>query len=101
MTYHIYLSQDGRSYSLLLFLGMAGLYFFLRHLATSKSRYLILVGLFYASSFYVSYSSLLFIVFSQILWFYRVSQEGRRKLSSFLILNGLILLFCLLKDLID
>ena len=27
MTYHISLSQDGRSYSLLLFLGMAGLYF--------------------------------------------------------------------------
>ena len=28
MTYHISLSQDGRSYSLLMFLGMAGLYFF-------------------------------------------------------------------------
>lgn len=95
MTYHIYLSQDGRSYALILFLGMAGLYFFLRHLATSKNKYLIPVALFYATLFYTSYSSLPFIVLSQILWFYRVSEEDRRKLSSFLILNGLILLFCL------
>jgi len=28
--------QDGRSYSLLMFLGMAGIYFFMKHLKTSK-----------------------------------------------------------------
>ena len=95
MTYHIYLSQDGRSYSLLLFLGMAGLYFFLRHLATSKNRYLMLVALFYACSFYTSYCSLLFIVSSQMFWFYRVGHKGHRKLSSLLILNGLIFLLCM------
>src|SRR4030043_1416102 len=36
MTYHISLSQDGRSYSLLMFLGMAGSYFFIKHPKTSK-----------------------------------------------------------------
>ena len=95
MTYHIYLSQDGRSYALLLFLGMGGLYFFLKHLKTSKNRYLILVALFFASLFYTSYSSIPFIALSQILWFYRVNEENHKKLSSFLILNGLVLLLCL------
>jgi len=32
MAYHISLSQDGRSYSLLMFFGMMGLYFFMKHL---------------------------------------------------------------------
>jgi hypothetical protein len=96
MVYHISLSQDGRSYSLLMFLGMAGLYFFFKHLKTSKKGYLILVALFFAGSFYTSYSSIPFIVFSQILWFYRTSDEGKKPLlPSFLILNGLILLLCL------
>jgi mannosyltransferase len=96
MTYHISLSQDGRSYSLLMFLGMAGLYFFLKHLKTQKNRYLILVATFFASSFYTSYSSIPFIALSQILWFYRVS-EGHKKptFSSLLILNGLIFLLCI------
>ena len=96
MTYHISLSQDGRSYSLLMFLGMAGLYFFMKHLMTSKRGYLLLVALFFSMLFYTSYSSIPFIVLSQILWFYR-SSEGAKKptLSSFLTLNGLILLFCL------
>ncbi|MBS3918998.1 MAG: glycosyltransferase family 39 protein [Deltaproteobacteria bacterium] len=95
MTYHIYLSQDGRSYSLLLFFGMAGLYFFLKHLETLKNRYLIPVALFFASSFYTSYSSIPFIALSQILWFYRANEENHKKLSSFLILNGLVFLLCL------
>jgi hypothetical protein len=96
MTYHISLSQDGRSYSLLMFLGMAGLYFFIKHLQTSKKGYLLLVALFFSVLFYTSYSSIPFIVLSQILWFYRPSEEAKRPtLSSFLTLNGLILLFCL------
>ncbi|MDI7258311.1 MAG: glycosyltransferase family 39 protein [Thermodesulfobacteriota bacterium] len=96
MTYHISLSQDGRSYSLLMFLGMAGLYFFLKHLKTSKNRYLILVALLFAVLFHTSYSSIPFIALSQILWFYRPREEVKKPaLSSFLVLNGLILLFCL------
>jgi len=96
MTYHISLSQDGRSYSLLMFIGMAGLYFFMKHLKSSKKRYLILVALFFAILFHTSYSSIPFITLSQILWFYRPNQESKKPtLSSFFILNGLILLFCL------
>jgi hypothetical protein len=96
MTYHISLSQDGRSYSMLMFLGMAGLYFFIKHLKTSKKGYLLPVALFFSALFYTSYSSIPFIFLSQILWFYRPS-EGAKKptLSSFLTLNGLIFLFCL------
>ncbi len=96
MTYHISLSQDGRSYSLLMFCGMAGLYFFMRHLKTSKKGYLLAVALFFSLLFYTSYSSISFIVLSQILWFYRPNEEAKRPtLSSFFALNGLILLFCL------
>jgi len=96
MTYHISLSQDGRSYVMLMFLGMAGLYFFMKHLKTSKKRYLLLVALFFSTLFYTSYSSIPFIALSQIVWFYRPSEEAKRPtFSSFLILNGLILLFCL------
>jgi hypothetical protein len=96
MTYHISLSQDGRSYSLLMFLGMAGVYFFIKHLQTSKKRYLLLVALFFSVSFYTSYSSIPFITLSQILWFYRPNQQVKSPpLSSFFILNGLILLLCL------
>ncbi len=96
MTYHISLSQDGRSYSLLMFLGMAGLYFFMKHIQTSKKRYLLLVALFFSTLFYTSYSSIPFIALSQMLWFYRVNKEAQKPtLSSFFLLNGLILLFCL------
>jgi len=96
MTYHISLSQDGRSYSLLMFLGMVGLYFFMRHLKTLQKRYLLLVALCFSALFYTSYSSIPFMVLSQILWFYRPREEAKKPtLSSFLTLNGLILLFCL------
>ena len=40
MTYHISLSQDGRSYTLLLFVGMTSLYFFIKHLNTSRKMIL-------------------------------------------------------------
>ena len=95
MTYHISLSQEGRSYSLLMFLGMASVYFFLKHLETREKKYLFLVALVFAVLFHMSYSSVLFIVFSQILWFYGVRGESwKSRLSSFMFLNGLTLLFC-------
>ncbi len=96
MTYHISLSQEGRAYSLLMFFGMAGLYFFMKHLHTSKKIYLFLVALLFSTLFYTSYTSIPFIILSQILWFYRPTEQIKRpSLLSFLILNGLILLFCL------
>jgi hypothetical protein len=96
MAYHISLSQDGRSYSLIMFLGMVGLYFLIKHLKTSKKMYLLFVSVVYATLFYISYSSISFIALSQILWFYQTS-EGNKKpyFSSFLILNSIILLLCL------
>jgi len=96
MTYHISLSQEGRSYSILLFLGMVGLYFFLKHLNTSKTNYLILAAFVFSISLYTTYSSFPFIVFSQILWFYKPQGESEKpKISSFFILNGSIFIFCL------
>ena len=94
MTYHIYLSQDGRSYTMAMFLGMGALYFFLMHLRTSKKRYLFPAALLFSILFQTSYASLPFIVFSQLLLFYRFrGDQPRPSLSSFLVLNGLILFF--------
>jgi hypothetical protein len=96
MTYHISLSQDGRSYSLLMFIGMVGLYFLMRYLKTLHKRYLLIVALCFSALFYTSYSSIPFMALSQILWFYQAHEENKKPgLSSFLILNGLIFLFCL------
>ncbi len=94
MTYHVSLSQDGRCYTLLMFIGMVGLYFFTMHLKTSKKRYLVLASPFFSVLFYTSYSSIPCIALSQILWFYRFGEE-KPVLSSFFTLNGLILLYCL------
>jgi len=99
MAYHISLSQDGRSYSLLMFLGMVGLYFFMKHLKTSKRGYLFFVSLFFTLLFHSSYSSIPFIALSQILWFYRPRENEtlplKQRFYSFLILNTLFLLLCL------
>jgi hypothetical protein len=96
MAYHISLSQDGRSYVLLMFVGMIGLFFFIKHLQTEKKMYLIFIALCFAILFHTSYSSIPFIAFSQILWFYETG-EGKNKSVAlpFFILNGLTLLFCL------
>jgi len=94
MTYHISFSQDGRSYSLLMFLGMVSLYFFLQHLKTSKKEHLCLAAFFFAVLFYTSYTSIPFIVFCQILWFYQIGENKKPNLSSFLILNGIVFLLC-------
>lgn len=95
MTYHISLSQDGRTYTLVLFLSMAALYFLMRHLKTGKRGCLFPAGLLYAALFYASYSAIPFVVFSQVLWLYRVTpDQPKPRLSSFFLLNGMILLLC-------
>jgi len=96
MVYHISLSQDGRSYSTLMFLGMVSLYFLVKHLKTSKKIFLIPVALISALLFHSSYSSIPFIALSQILWFYQITKgEKKSRLSSFVILNSMILLLCI------
>jgi len=95
MTYHISLSQDGRGYALLMFLSMCGLFFFIKHLQTLKNRYLFPGAAFYALSFYTSYSSIPFLFFSQLLWFYKANTENKSPLVvSFILFNCLILIFC-------
>jgi hypothetical protein len=96
MAYHISLSQEGRSYAMLMFMGMAGLYFFMKHLETWRKKYLVLVALSYAVLFLTSYSSVPFIAFSQFLWLYRPTEEAKNlTFFPFLTLNGSLLLFCL------
>jgi len=95
MAYHISFSQDGRPYSLVMFLGMVGLYFFTKYLKTQRKRDLLFVALSFALLFYTSYSSIPFILLSQVLWFYRPGEtEKRPRVSSLLILNGTTLLLC-------
>jgi hypothetical protein len=96
MAYHISLSQEGRSYALLMFLGMLSLYLFMSYMKTAKIGYLISVSFFWAIMFLTSYSAIPFVVFIQILWFYR-SGEGvkSRLMSSIFLTNLLILLFIL------
>jgi hypothetical protein len=96
MTYHISLSQDGRFYSMLMFLGMMATYFFMKHLITLKKRYLLLNALFFALSFYTSYGAIPFVIFSQLLWFYQMNHSSKKpRFSSFLILNAFLFLLCL------
>lgn len=96
MTYHISLSQEGRSYTLTMFLGMAGLYFFMRHLKTLRFVFLPLAAFFLGILFYISYSSISFLFLFQILWLYQANGNDKKiRLSSFFILNGLIFLVCL------
>ena len=95
MTYHIFFSQDGRPYSLLMFLGMAAIYLFMKYLITLNKGFLLIVAPFFTVLFHISYSSILFMVLSQILWFYRVREDVPRiDLFSFLILNGTTLILC-------
>ena len=96
MAYHISLSQDGRDYSLTMFIAMAGLYFFLKHLQTSTKGYLLLSSLFFSALVHLSYSAIPFVIFSQVLWFYRKNEDHKKtRFPSFLIFNGLIFLLCI------
>jgi mannosyltransferase len=95
MVYHIYFSQDGRMYSLMMLIGMVGIYFFMKYLQTLKKKYLPLVAICFAILFHTSYSSILFVILIQMLWFYRVNEaQEKPRLSSFFILNGITLLLC-------
>jgi hypothetical protein len=79
-----------------MFVAMAGLYFFMNHLKTSRKRWLPLVAFLFSVLFYSSYSAIPFVVLSQILWFYKPNEADKKPtLFAFLILNGLIILFCL------
>jgi len=96
MAYHISLSQEGRSYVLLMFFAMLGLYFFLKQLKTSKTRYLFLVAAAYAILFHTSYSTIPFILFSQVLWFYRTDESPYKlRIRPLITLNGSFVLMCL------
>jgi mannosyltransferase len=98
MLYHISLSQDARSYALLMFFAMAGLYCLMKSLQTSRTRHIIFGAFFYALLFYLSYSSIPFMIFSQVLWFYRSKSDTEKRdlsITPVLLFNGLILLFCL------
>ena len=96
MTYHIYFSQDGRMYSLIMFLGMAALYFFMKYLETAKKGYLLLIAFLFAILFHTSYSTILFIGLSQTLLLYRAREDSPKPfLSSLFILNGSLLLLCI------
>jgi len=93
MAYHISLSQEGRSYSMVLFLGMVGLYFFIKYLQTLERKYLLLASLFFVVLVFTGYTSIPYIVFSQLLWFHRFREQSKKPdLYSFLIFNGLILI---------
>ena len=96
MTYHISLSQDGRDYSLTMFLGMLSLYFFMKYLKTSKKQYLVLAPFAFATLFHTSYSSIPFIAISQILWLYRMNGENKRpRFYSLAILNSILFFLCI------
>ena len=95
MAYQISLSQEGRSYSMTLFLGMTGLYFFIKYLSTLEKKYLLLAPLFFVLSIYTGYISIPYIVFSQLFWFYHFREEGKRPdLYSSFIFGGLLLVLC-------
>jgi mannosyltransferase len=96
MTYHICISQDGRNYSLAMFLGMLSLYFYLKYLKTLKTRYGVLTPFSFAILFYTTYSSIPFIALSQILWFYTLSEDKQRPpFHSWLMLNSILLFLCI------
>ena len=96
MAYHISLSQEGRSYALLMFLGMLSLYLFMNYMKTAKLGYLISVSFFWAIMILTSYSAIPFVVFIQILWFYRSREDIKNpRISSIFAMNLLTLLLLL------
>ena len=96
MAYHISLSQEGRSYALLMFLGMLSLFLFMNYMKTAKLGYLISVSFLWAIMILTSYSAISFVVFVQILWFYRSRGDIKNpRISSIFLMNLLSLLFLL------
>jgi mannosyltransferase len=96
MVYHIYFSQEARPYSMVMFLGMGALYFLILYLKTSRGIYLFLAPLCFALLFYISYTAVTFILFSQMLWFHKIRGDHQPfPVSSFSVFNGLLFLFCM------
>jgi len=96
MAYHISLSQEGRSYALLMFMGMLSLYFFMNYTKTTKFVYLAAVCFCWVIMILTSYSAIPFVVFIQILWSYRARSGVKcSRISSILAMNLLTLLFLL------
>jgi hypothetical protein len=95
MAYHISLSQDGRSYTLIMFLAMVAIYFFMKHKNTSNNVYLLWTAIFASILFYISYASIPFIFLFQLLWLYQRKDDKKPTVTSWLVLNGLILSFCI------
>jgi uncharacterized membrane protein len=96
MVYHISLSQDGRPYSFVMFFGMASLYLLIQFRKTANRWYLFPTAVSYAVLLYTSYSSIPFIVFSQLFWFYQTGENDRKySLSGFLSLVGITFLLIL------
>lgn len=96
MVYHISVSQDARAYSLVMFLGMAGLFFLIKYLTSLRKTYLLAAGLIFALLFYTSYTSVPFIASSQILWLYRFpGQDKKPGFPSFLLFISLVIFICL------
>jgi 4-amino-4-deoxy-L-arabinose transferase-like glycosyltransferase len=96
MAYHISLSQEGRSYGLLMFLGMLSIYLFMRYKKTTKFGYLIAVCFSWAIMVLTSYSAIPFLVFIQVLWFFRSREDIRSPhISSILAMNLITLLLLL------
>jgi hypothetical protein len=93
--YHISLSQDARSYTLIMFFGMVVLYFFLKYRETLKKINLVGTALFASILFYTSYASIPFILLFQLLWLYQDDPYKRPRISSLVLLNALILSFCI------
>jgi hypothetical protein len=83
-------------YSLLMFFGMMALYFFIKYLKTYGRKYLVFVAICYGILFHTSYSSIIIIVLSQILWLYQFEGEKKRTIpSSIFLLNGLTFFLCI------
>ena len=95
MAYHISLSQDGRCYSSIMFLGMVALYFFMKHKKTSNNVYLLWTAIFASILFYISYASIPFIFLFPLLWLYKAQDDKKPSVSSWMVLNGLILSLCI------
>ena len=96
MTYHVSLSQEGRSYALLMFLGMLSLYLLMNYMRTMRLRYLIAVCFSWAVMILTSYSAIPFVFFVQILWFYRSREDIKTaRISSIFAMNLLTLLLLL------
>ncbi len=76
--YSINYAQEGRMYSLVWLLALISFYFFYRFYQDGSRRFLIGCLLVNAGSFYVSYSSILFILTENILFLFFLKKQQRK-----------------------